>query len=116
MAISVDSLAGQYAQAAAGSQTSQRLENSLNTDLKNASDDELMDVCKEFEAYFTEQVFKAMDKMVPKSETETSAANSQLKDYYKSELIKQYAETSTEKNGLGIAQMLYEQMKRNLQV
>lgn len=115
MAISVDSLAGQYTQAAAGSQASQRLENSLQGDLSNATDKELMDVCKEFEAYFTEQVFKAMEKMVPEHE-ETSASNAQLKDYYKGELIKQYAEASTEKNGLGIAQMMYEQMKRNFEV
>lgn len=115
MTNSIDSLAGAYAQAATGSQTSQQLQNSLQSDLSKATDKELMDVCKEFEAYFTEQVFKAMEKMVPESET-TSASNSQLKDYYKGELIKQYAKSSTEQNGLGIAQMLYEQMKRNYDV
>ena len=48
------------------------------TDYANATGDELLDACKQFEAYFLEQVFKEM-----------------------------------EKQGLGIAQMLYEQMKRN---
>lgn len=115
MAISIDSLAASYSQAASGSATSQKLEGALKSDLENATDQELMDVCKEFEAYFTEQVFKAMDKMVPESES-TSASNSQLKDYFKGELIKEYAQASTEKNSLGIAQMLYEQMKRNYEV
>ncbi len=113
--MAIDALAGQYAQAATGSNTSKRLEGSLKGDLTKASDEELMDVCKEFEAYFTEQVFKAMEKMVPESE-ETSSSNSQLKEYYKGELIKEYANASSEKGGLGIAQMMYEQMKRNYDI
>ena len=72
-----------------------------------------MDVCKEFEAYFVEQMFKAMQKMVPESSEEQSASTKQLQDYYKDEMIKSMAESSTEGEGLGLAQMLYEQMKRN---
>lgn len=113
--MAIESLAGAYAQAAAGTAASQKLEGSLKQDLSKATDEELMDACKEFEVYFTEQVFKAMQKMVPKSE-ESSAANSQLKDYYKEELIKEYANASAERGGLGIAQMMYEQMKRNYEL
>lgn len=112
MSMSIDSLAASYSQAASGSVTAQKLEGSLNKDLKQATDEELMEVCKEFEAYFTEQVFKAMEKMVPKSDDEDSA-NSQLKSYYQDEMIKEYASASAENGGLGIAQMMYEQMKRN---
>ncbi|MBE5906210.1 MAG: hypothetical protein E7277_05350 [Lachnospiraceae bacterium] len=108
----VDALAGAYAEAAGGSQVSRQLEGSLKGDLAKATDEELMSVCKEFEAYFTEQVFKSMQKMVPESK-DSSSANQQLKDYYKEELIKQYAASSSERGDLGIAQMLYEQMKRN---
>lgn len=94
------------------------LENSLSsTDLSTASDDQLMSVCKDFESYFVEQVFKAMEKMVPKDEDESaSSSTNSLTDYYKDQLTTRYASDTSKSNGgkgLGIAQMLYEQMKRN---
>ena len=42
-----------------------KMKDKLSSDYTSATDDEMMEVCKEFEAYFTEQVFKAMQKMVP---------------------------------------------------
>ncbi|MBQ7077507.1 MAG: rod-binding protein [Lachnospiraceae bacterium] len=92
-----------------------KLENSIKSDLSKATDSELMSVCKEFEAYFTEQVFKAMDKMVPE-ETYIDGGNNQLKEFYKGELLQNYAKTSAEGEGLGIAKMLYESMKRNYDI
>ncbi|MBQ5917021.1 MAG: rod-binding protein, partial [Lachnospiraceae bacterium] len=80
-----------------------------------STDDELMKVCKEFEAYFTEQVFKSLERMVPESDEESSSTSSYM-DYFGDMLTQEYAKSSTESNngkGLGIAQMLYEQMKRN---
>lgn len=51
------------------SSATSELESKLNSsDLSSADEDELMDVCKEFEAYFVEQIFKGMEKMVPESE------------------------------------------------
>lgn len=89
-----------------------KLENQLGQDYSNATDDELMDVCKQFEAYFLEQVMKAMVKTIPTQESSSSSVNTMM-DYYKEEMIKQVASESTERSGLGLAQMLYEQMKRN---
>ena len=77
----------------------------------NATDDELMEVCKEFEAYFTEQVYKEMLKTVPDS---TSGSNSTLVDYFKDQAVSEIANRSVEQNnGTGLAQSLYEQMRRN---
>lgn len=90
-----------------------KLEETLNSDLSKATEEELMDVCKDFEAYFIEQMFKAMQKMVPESSQEMSSSTKQLQDYYKEQMTQSFAEQSTESGGLGIAQMLYEQMKRN---
>ena len=84
-----------------------------NSDYSEASDEELMDVCKDFEAYFVEQMFKAMQRMVPESEEDVSASTRQLKDYYKEQMTQSFAEQATEGEGLGIAQILYDQMKRN---
>lgn len=85
----------------------------LNTNgLKNSSDDELMDVCKEFESYFVEQIFKEMKKTIPQSDDMSNSSQSLL-DYFGDELIKEYSAQATDREGLGLAQMLYEQMKRN---
>ena len=90
------------------------MKDKLSTDYSTATDDEMMEVCKEFEAYFTEQVFKAMQKMVP--ESDDSSSSTSYVSMFKDTLIQEYADLSSESNGgegLGIAQMLYEQMKRN---
>lgn len=97
----------------AANQTTSKLQDKLNSsDYSKATDDELMDACKQFESYFLEQMFKEMMKTIPESE-DTSSSNSQLMDYYKDEMVQQIASDSTEQNSLGLAQMLYEQMKRN---
>jgi flagellar protein FlgJ len=57
-------------------------------------------------------MFKEMMKTVPKSE-ETTSYGSNLTEYMKDNLLQEIAADSTEGNSLGLAQMLYEQMKRN---
>ena len=94
------------------SQSTSKLENELKSDYAQATNDELMDACKEFEAYFVEQMFKEMMKTIPESET-TSSYTSNLMYYYKDSMVQEIASDSTEQNSLGLAQMLYEQMKRN---
>lgn len=118
------------------------LTNKLNNkNLSNATDDELMSVCKDFESYFTEQVLKSMEKMAKIDGSdedsgsnlfsslsgitgESDAGMSTLGSYFGDEMITNYAKlltNSTNSNGangtggkgLGIAQMLYDQMKRN---
>lgn len=78
----------------------------------DATKEELLDACKQFEAYFLEQVFKGMEKTIPKNEMH-DASTENLVDYFKSTAIQKVAEESTENKGLGLAEQLYEQMKRN---
>lgn len=96
----------------ASGKTSQSISSLQNKDLSGASDDELMDVCKEFEAYFVEMVMKEMMKTAGSDEL-SSGANSTLVNYFKDSAISDLAKQSTEQNSLGLAQTLYEQMKRN---
>lgn len=77
-----------------------------NTDSMN--DSELKEVCKSFETYFVEQLFKEMKKTVPSSDDENEYMN-----YFGDMLYTEYSEEISERGGLGIAQMLYESMKRN---
>lgn len=97
-----------------------RFKDSLGTkDFTSASDDELMEVCKEFESYLVEQMYKAMEKTVMKDEDEDEEESSDsyisgFKDYFGDMRIQEYAKLATENTGLGIAQMLYEQLKVNV--
>ncbi len=80
-----------------------------NKDYTNATDEELYEACKEFEAYFIEQVFKAMEATVPKEENSSSSALSM----FEGTLYQEYAKQAADSGQLGLAQQLFEQMKRN---
>lgn len=100
-----------YANAA--NQSASKLKNQMSgTDYSKATDDELMDACKQFEAYFIEQMYKGMMKTIPKNENMSNSTETML-DYYKDQMLQSIAKETTEQSGLGLAQMLYEQMKRN---
>ena len=89
---------------------SQKLQQTVSGDYSNATGEELMEACKEFEAYFLEQMFKEMQKTIPNNDNE-DATTQRLVDYFKDNALQQIAAESTENNSLGLAQMLYEQMK-----
>ncbi len=108
-------ITGMYsnAYANAANQSASKLQDKLNgADYSKATDDELMAACKQFEAYFIEQLYKGMFKTIPKSE-ETSNYTSTITDFYKDQMIQAVAEQTTEQSGMGLAKMLYEQMRRN---
>ena len=92
--------------------STKKMQDTVSKDYSGASDAELLDVCKQFEAYFMEQVFKQMEKTIIKDES-SSGTSTALVDYFKDSALQELTKTSTETQGLGIAQMLYEQMKRN---
>ena len=73
------------------------LERTLSGNNSRKSENELLDACKQFEAYFYEQVFKGMQKaMVPDDETD---ANDTIIDYYKENLISEYSKSIVEQSG-----------------
>ena len=91
------------------------LENTLGKVSKEATEAELMEACKEFEAYFIEQMYKGMERTIMKAEDEsTDSTASQYMNYFSEMQTQEYAKAATEQNGgIGLAQQLYEQMKRN---
>lgn len=84
-----------------------------NKDLSNATEDELMEVCQEFEAYFMEMIMKEMTKSTSLFGEDSGGSNSALVSYFKDSAITDLAKEATEQNSLGLAQTLYEQMRRN---
>lgn len=78
--------------------------------MAEATDEELMDACKEFEAYLVEQVLKQVKESIPKTEEEEN----QYTEYFGDMMLQEYASAITDQGSLGIAQKLYEGMKNNM--
>ena len=98
------------------SENARKVQNLTNSDLFKATDEELMDACKEFEAYLMEQVMQRMEKTTSLFSEEEEDANSSLVNYFMDSTIQSVAGDITEKQGLGIAQTLYESMKRQYNI
>jgi flagellar protein FlgJ len=88
-------------------------EKAAGKDSEKVKDEELMNACKQFEAYFIEQVFKEMKSSVNLTQSEDPATK-QLMSYYEDNLTGEYAKMAADQQENGLAQMLFEQMKRNL--
>lgn len=90
-------------------------ENKLRQTAENASNKEndqaLLKACQDFEAIFTHILLKSMRSTIPESElVEKSTAREIFEDMYDQEMAESLSKGS---NGLGIAKLLYNQMKRN---
>ena len=104
---------GQYADALnlKSNAASDKLSSLQKKDLSTRASEELMDVCKEFEAYFMEMVMKEMVKTVDQDEEGNA-----LVDYFQDNAIADLAKQASEQSEMGLAQQLYEQMKRNYSI
>lgn len=90
--------------------------NGLTNNLQNingdtATDDEMMDACKEFEAYMIEQIYKQMEKTIMKADEEEN----QYEEYFGDLRIQEFAKSASEQGTFGLAQQLYDAMKTQSQ-
>ena len=92
-----------------------KMNNIKKADYTNATDDELMDACKQFEQYLVEmvmdEVMDTVDIFGTGDPSSSSMASSQ--DLMKDSMVQTMSKQLTEGANLGIAQELYESMKRN---
>lgn len=100
------------------SQASNSKADMLQSKLANGSaatdEDELKAACKEFESYFVEQVFNAMMETTKVfSDDDEDGYASKMVDYFKDFAVQELCDNVTDGDGLGLANILYEQMKRN---
>ena len=110
-----------YTERAMLDQTSANIEKLRETAQRTSSaktDEELMGACKAFESYFLEQVFKEMQKTVDifSKDENKDQSTSNLVEFFKGNTLQELCKQSTETQGLGLAQMLYENMKRNYEI
>lgn len=97
---------------AVGSASGTNLSDKLKGVNSSDSADKLKEVCREFESYFLEQMYKEMFKTIGSDEDGDSSMSS-LVDYFKDGALQKIAAQTTEQTGGPLAQQLYEQMKRN---
>lgn len=111
MSISIgsDSIYAMTTENAKSSAKAASVETKLTGISSDASDEELLEACKTFESYLVEQVISSMEKTIPKDEEDEGDYES----YFKDMLYKEYAQKITDNGELGLAQQLYESMKRN---
>ncbi len=99
--------------------SAEALKNRLSsTSSTESTDEELLDACKQFEAYLWEQVFKEMEKSIKafSDEEEGDAYASNMVDYFKDTFIQEVSAQATNEGSNSLANILYEQMKRDYSI
>ena len=91
------------------------LKNSVHGLSSNSSDEELMEVLKDFESYFVEQMIKQMKETFTDDDKESSVA-SQYTDTFMDYAIEDIADILLDEVGGSMTQQLFEQMKRNYNI
>ena len=99
------------------SDAAEELKNRINQ-VADADDEELLEVCKQFEAYLWEQVLKGMEKTAKffGDDDDEEGYASNMVDVFKDTVIQEMATqvVSDTEGPNSLAQILYEQMKRNI--
>lgn len=91
------------------------LKSSVNGLSSNSTDEELMEVLKDFESYFVEQIIKKMKETFTDEDEESSMA-SQYTDTFMDYAIEDIADVLLDEVGGSMTQQLFEQMKRNYNI
>lgn len=93
-----------------------KLENTAETTQKE--DEALLDACKQFEAYLWEQIYKEMEKAskVFSDDEDGDAYAANMTDYFKETVIQQVSSQTADERSNSLAQLLYEQAKRNYNI
>ena len=110
----VGSVYADYMASQVSSTKADTIKNKIENSAGAANEEELLDACKQFESYFLEQVFKEMLETTKVfSDDDENVYATKMVDYFKDYAVQNLCEQATAGDGLGLANMLYEQMKRN---
>ena len=99
----------------AAASKAESIQNSVHGLSSNSTDEELMEVLKDFESYFFEQIIKKMKDTFTDEDEESSVA-SQYTDTFMDYAIEEVADILLEEVGGNMTQQLFEQMKRNYNI
>lgn len=91
----------------------ENLQKQLEESAKAKENEALFDACKQFEAYLWEQVYKEMQKNVDLFGEDDDGYASNMVDFFKDSFVQEISEQTASQGSNSLAQMLYEQAKRN---
>lgn len=91
----------------------ENLQKQLEETAKTKENEALFDACKQFEAYLWEQVYKEMQKSVDLFGEDDDGYASNMVDFFKDSVIQEISQQTASQGSNSLAQMLYEQAKRN---
>lgn len=91
------------------------LKDSVSSLSSDSTEEELLEVLKDFESYFIEQMIKQMKETFTDDDEESSVA-SQYTDTFMDYAIEDVADMLLEEVGGSMTQKLFEQMKRNYNI
>lgn len=92
------------------------LTNSLNGVSSSKTEEELMEVCKDFSSYFIEEVLKEVKENMTMEDEDADSSMQTLTDYHMDAVIQDMADEMLDQSGSGFTQQLFEQMKRNYNI
>lgn len=113
MSISLDSMVSMVDNSATKNYNADKLQNSLNGVSSETTEDELLQVCKDFESYFVEEILKEVKENLTTEEDEKDSSLSTMTDYNMDFVMQEVADQVVDEVGTNFTQQLYEQMKRN---
>ena len=90
--------------------------NTTNTDATTNYNANALQVCKDFESYFVEEVIKEVKKNLLPDDEEKDASLSTMTDYTMDFAVEKIADELIDQVGGNFTQSLYEQMKRNYNI
>jgi len=91
----------------------ENLQKQLEESAKAKENEALFDACKQFEAYLWEQVYKEMEKTVDLFGDDDGGYASNMVNFFKDSVIQDISQQTASQGSNSLAQMLYEQAKRN---
>ena len=87
---------------------SSSLQSTLGNVNEDSSDEELMNVCKNFEAYFVQKIIEQAKKTISQEDEEEQG---EYMKYFGDMRNEQYANIIAESGSVGLAQQLYDSIK-----
>ena len=115
MSISMDGMASMLNTGTANMNNlnANKVQNSLKGVSSSTKEDELLQVCKDFQSYFIEEVIKEIKNNMTEEEDGTDSSVATLTDYHMDGVIELISDQVLDQSGNSFTQQLYEQMKRN---
>lgn len=115
MSISIDSISSMadITQSSAAANNAVSVKNSISGVSADSTDEELLQVCKDFESYFVEEILKEVKENMTTEEEDQDSSLKTLTDFHMDSTIELLADQVVDQVGTNFTQQLYEQMKRN---